>query len=402
MPLVMTYPKILVTDADSTKALAVVRALGREFEVYTTCGYRMGLASWSRHTKKNFVYNSNIPKEFPAWVVKVCCKNNIRIVITPEETSSFLLARESTLFSKHNILLTTPPIKALTIAMDKWLTVNAAQAVGVPVPLTKIPRSVEHAIQIAKEIGYPIVVKPRYSHYWYDDRFFSTNGVLYANSNDRLVEILQSQPKEIPAPLLQRFIPGKGMGIFLLLNTKGELCAEFAHERLRDLRPTGSGSVLRRSVAIDNKLREWSLNLLRYIDYCGVAMVEFRQDKNTDEIYLMEINGRFWGSLQLATDAGVNFPRMLVDVALKRPIQMPSYRTNVILRWWIGDLARTLSIMKGRPNGFAGTFPSRWEGIKTFIGPQPRGTMNEIFRFADPLPALGEMVSYFRRIWWKR
>ena len=41
--------------------------------------------------------------------------------------------------------------------------------------------------------------------------------------------------------------PGHGKGVFLLVDGEGRLCAEFAHERIRDYRPTGSGSVLRRS-----------------------------------------------------------------------------------------------------------------------------------------------------------
>ena len=38
-------------------------------------------------------------------------------------------------------------------------------------------------------------------------------------------------------------------------------------------------------------------------------MVEFKHDERDGVPKLMEINGRFWGSLQLAIDAGVDFPR---------------------------------------------------------------------------------------------
>ncbi len=398
----MSYPRVLVTDADSVKALSIVRALGREMEVYTASDCSMGLASWSHHAKKHIVYNFSAQTEFAEWVLNVCRENNIRIVLTPEEQSSFLLAREVALFSRDGILLTTPPLKALTITMDKWLTLKAAQETGIPIPLTKTPQDIEHALQAANELGYPIVIKPRYSHYWHRDRFLSTEGVLYANSDDRLVEILKVHPEQMPFPLLQKFVRGDGVGIFLLVDSDCKMCAEFAHERLRDLRPTGSGSVLRRSISVDAELREWSMALLRHIGLRGVAMVEFRKDDDTNDVYLMEINGRFWGSLQLAIDAGVNFPRMLVDVTLGRPVQMPSYRTGVIVRWWLGDLVRTFKVMKGKPAGFTGLFPSRWSAIKEFLGPQPRGTKSEVFRWADPLPALGEIVSSLRKLWKKR
>jgi predicted ATP-grasp superfamily ATP-dependent carboligase len=155
---------------------------------------------------------------------------------------------------------------------------------------------------------------------------------------------------------------------------------------------------LRKSAAVDPHLRDLSLQLLRRIGARGVAMVEFRVDSRTGEPYLMEINGRFWGSLQLAIDAGVNFPRLLVDLALGRPVKKPSYQENVVLRWWIGDLVRTLRVHKGKPVGYIGTFPSRLSALHEFLGPQPAGTRNEILRWSDWRPSFVEPISMMRKV----
>jgi predicted ATP-grasp superfamily ATP-dependent carboligase len=197
---------------------------------------------------------------------------------------------------------------------------------------------------------------------------------------------------------LQRFIPGRGCGVCVLVSKDGSLAAEFAHERLRDYRPTGSGSVLRRSVAVNRHLREISLKLLRHIGAHGIAMVEFRIDDRTGDPYLMEINGRFWGSLQLAVDAGVNFPLLLVDQALGRSVVLPRYSENVILRWWLGDLIRTMRVLKGRPAGYIGVFPSRVSALREFFGPQPKGTRSEVLRWTDCWPGLIEPLSFLRRV----
>src|SRR5438067_894657 len=100
----------------------------------------------------------------------------------------------------------------------------------------------------------------------------------------------------MPAPIVQKFIPGEGIGVCLLIGNEGEVLAEFAHRRLRDYRPTGSGSVLRQSIKGTPELRDLSARLLRALGCRGVAMVEFRTDTRTGDVYLMEINGRFWGS----------------------------------------------------------------------------------------------------------
>jgi predicted ATP-grasp superfamily ATP-dependent carboligase len=392
------YPPVLVTDADSSKSLAVVRALGPFMQVYTTASTKLPLAKWSKYVTKNFTHKLSKSSQFPQWLLDVCLKNNIKVIIVPEEKSCFLLSRQNHLFEYQGIKLTTPPFDALKIAMDKSLTIEAATQVNVPVPPTRTPENNEQAIANANQLGYPVVVKPRFSHYWHDNRFISTSGVMYADSDQQLSNALQAQPKELPPPLLQKFIPGQGLGIFLLIGKNGSLLSEFAHQRLRDLRPTGSGSVLRKSVPVDPQLKNWSVELLTKIGFQGVAMAEFRADSTSGKKYLMEINGRFWGSLQLATDSGVNFPKTLVDDALGLNVQKCTYKNDVIVRWWLGDLVRTIRVLKGKPAGFKGEFPTKISAIKDFLGCQPKGTRNEIIRLEDPRPAVGQFISILESI----
>ena len=127
-------------------------------------------------------------------------------------------------------------------------------------------------------------------------------------------------------------------------------------------------------------------------------MVEFRLDQETQQLYLMEINGRFWGSLQLAIDAGINFPLLLVDWLNGRSPEQPQYKPGVILRWWAGDFIRTLRVLKGRPSGFTGVFPSRLSALLEFFGPQPRGTRGEVLRRNDYWPSLIEPISMLKKL----
>ena len=389
--------RVLVLDAETTKALAVVRALGPTMEVRTASRRRPAIAGWSRHVVEHRVCDVARDDEVADWVRDFCRARDIGVVLSPEETSSWLLARDREALAADGIVAPLPTRDVLEVAMDKARTIEAARRLEVPAPPTVVLDDVEQAVPAARELGWPVVVKPRWSHYWTGDRFVVGGGVSYAASEDDLRAALARQPKGAPPPILQRFVPGRGLGLFFVLAPDGTLAAEFAHERLRDLRPTGSGSVLRRSVAVDPGLREQALRLLRGIGWWGVAMVEFRGEPARGDAMLMEINGRFWGSLQLAIDAGVNFPRLLVDVAQGRRVAMPRYREDVVLRWWLGDLARVGRVMKGRPRGFDGAFPSRLEGIAQFLGPQPPRTRNEVLRWEDPLPAIGEVLSLLRR-----
>jgi len=390
--------RILVTDADTPKALAIVRAIGGDYEVWTAAECGLTLAGCSRYARAHLRRRFSAPAEFPAWVLDQCKRLGIRIVVPPEESSSYLLALNEDAFTRHGIRLACLPLHALETAMDKAATIRAAEQIEVAAPPTRILEHRDDAVSAARELGHPVVIKPRFSRYWNGWRFVSGDGVVYANSDAQVREAVAALDPSAPPPIIQAFIPGSGVGVCMLLDDDGTPVAEFAHQRLRDYRPTGSGSVLRKSVALDPEMRETSLRLLRHIGARGVAMVEFRTDSRTGGFYLMEINGRFWGSLQLAIDSGVNFPALFVRQLLGEPVEKPNYRSGVHVRWWVGDLVRTLRVLKGRPRGYTGEFPSRWRAIAEFVGPQPPGTKNEILRWNDCWPAFVEPISILRRM----
>ena len=130
-------------------------------------------------------------------------------------------------------------------------------------------------------------------------------------------------------------------------------------------------------------------------------MVEFKRDGATGTPYLMEINGRFWGSLQLAIDAGVDFPRLLADAALGRlPATPPEYRDGARTRWWWGDIDQLVTRLKRSAAALhlpPGT-PGRWATLARVLVPGLSPGRHEVFRLADPRPALFESIEWFRSL----
>jgi predicted ATP-grasp superfamily ATP-dependent carboligase len=198
--------------------------------------------------------------------------------------------------------------------------------------------------------------------------------------------------------LLQQRIVGPGVGIFLL-RWGGEPVATFAHRRIREKPPSGGVSVYRESIAADPKLVASSLALLSRFAWEGVAMVEYKLDAATGVPYLMEINGRFWGSLQLAVDAGVNFPGLLVSLALgEHPTPVTAYHVGVRSRWWLGDLDQLLARLRHSTRELAlppGS-PGRARALTDFLTLWRPGDRNEIFRWSDPMPAVRETVEWMQ------
>jgi predicted ATP-grasp superfamily ATP-dependent carboligase len=179
--------------------------------------------------------------------------------------------------------------------------------------------------------------------------------------------------------------------VFLLL-WNGQLKAAFSHRRIREKPPSGGVSVYRESIPLDPELLTRSRALLDAFEWDGVAMIEYKVDERTGMPYLMEINGRFWGSLQLAVDAGVDFPALLAALALGLdPEPVTTYRVGVRSRWWWGDVDHLLARLRRSPEALAlppGS-PGRWRALADFLTLH-RTDRNEILRSDDPRPFLRE------------
>jgi hypothetical protein len=120
-------------------------------------------------------------------------------------------------------------------------------------------------------------------------------------------------------------------------------------------------------------------------------MVEFRISENGTP-YLMEVNGRFWGSLQLAIDSGVDFPWLLIEMLDgKAGISSGIYKFTR-LRWLLGDVDNLLIQLKqGAVHG------SRFKVVADFLATFfDMKTKQEIFRWSDPAPAWFELKSWLR------
>jgi len=188
---------------------------------------------------------------------------------------------------------------------------------------------------------------------------------------------------------------GPGTGVFLLCD-RGRLLTAFAHRRLREKPPSGGVSVLSESVPLDRYLRDEAMSLLGPLGWHGVAMVEYKQDSRTGRHMLMEVNGRFWGSLQLAVDAGIDFPYLCYQLAIGQPVALPSaYRVGVKSRWLLGDLDHLLIRLRGRRRELSTAEPSRLRALIEFLRRPTRGSQ-DVFRRDDPRPMFHELRQYVR------
>ncbi len=389
--------RILVLDGHTNQALACVRSLGQAgYTVMVASHQRFPLGAWSRHCASSLYLKEQSLEAFSS-MREWAKEKGIDVVLPLTERSCVLCNAERTKWEEAGIALGCGSDEMLQGAFDKALTVENAVECGVRIPPTHIPQTLDEAVAAAEAMGFPCVIKSRWSNAWDGKYFLPTSSPAYVKNRESLIETIKAYKQGQHLPLIQGYVPGQGKGVFALCD-RGNVIAWFAHERLRDTRPTGSSSSLRRSIRLDARLREPAEKLLAKLKWHGPAMVEFKDD-GIAEPCLMEINGRFWGSLQLAIDAGVDFPRLwLAILEGKTPEPVMSYSEGLTLRWLWGDIKRFFFILRGAPAGYPGSFPPISQGIKELLGPQPKGTLLEMWRPYDRWPGVGELAGGIKEL----
>ena len=311
-----------------------------------------------------------------------------RVVIPADDVTLALVSEARSQF-EGLAALPFPGFETVQHAHDKGALMALAEERGIPVPRTVVVRDPGELRAAIRRVGLPAVVKARVSRFPLAGQWRGAGAVEYAETPDELARAYQTVRNVAPAPLVQERIPGEGRGIFVLMN-QGRLRAAFAHRRIREKPPTGGVSVLSESVPLDSELLEYSERILEALKWHGVAMVEFKRDERDGVCKLLEINGRFWGSLQLAVDSGVDFPYLLYRMAVDGDVDpVLTYRVGVRLRWWLGDLDWLLLRLREK-----GSLGRRLGAIQEFVRPTGPMARAEIYRRDDPAPAIKELSRY--------
>jgi len=390
--------RILVTDADERAALTLVRAFGkRGHEVELLAPHKRPLAAASRYCRRLHVGPSPLdPPPFVDCVSVLVRDRGIEVVLPVTEAAALALLPPPIRDRLRPAVVPFPDFDRFRAVCDKGAVLHAAADEGVSVPEQLVIAGRRIPEGDRERLRFPLVVKPTRSVGGSGNRRLKFT-VSHADDPAELEGILERLPPEGYPVLLQRRVLGPGLGVFLLV-WDGEVRAEFGHRRLREKPPAGGVSVYSESTPLDPGLRDQSVRLLQRLGWQGVAMLEYKLEEESGTPYLMEINGRFWGSLQLALDAGVDFPNLLLDCFAGRAFDPPRFQTGVRLRWWWGDVDHLLARLRHSRRTLHLTSDARGRGrvIADFLKLRPSDCW-ETWRRDDPRPFVRESMRWLLR-----
>jgi predicted ATP-grasp superfamily ATP-dependent carboligase len=271
-----------------------------------------------------------------------------------------------------------PEDAALRRALDKLELTRAAERAGLAVPRT--------AEGGDEELPLPVVVKER------------VHGDLVAGGSaatmvaeviadrgavrDRVADIRAHGGKAI----VQEVVTGRLVALSVVCDHDHRIIARIQQEALRTWPGDVGSSARARTVAIDEALAEGVQRLLLDLGWFGLAQLQLLAPPGGCP-RLIDLNGRFYGSLALAVAAGVNLPALWARLATGR--EVPA-RTEAAVgmryQWLEADLRQARQDRRGGSVRADALDCLRWS----------MGAQHSIWSLTDPRPAARAALALVR------
>lgn len=375
-------------------ALTISRSLARRNCVVDVASHTVKpISSFSNAVNASFQYPDPLAESeaFVSWLLAHCRDHLYALVIPVTERTLVALSKRRERFTHVKIAM--PDLQSLEVVLDKSQTLALAESLGVPGPKGVTLASIDELSGLRSSLKFPLVLKPARS-------IGSNQGgashlqVSYA-FDDRELEVGCAHALRFGPVILQEYFSGVGVGIEVIARD-GEIIYAFQHRRIHEVPLTGGGSSLRMSEPVMPELLDASRRLLEALRWNGVAMVEFKLDPISRAYSLMEINGRFWGSLPLAVAAGADFPSMLFDMEMSGEIlPCKPYRNSVYCRLLSRDLHWYEAILRGDVDKRIALVPAGGNVIRElglFLNLKHRFDVQAL---RDPVPGLVDLGRIF-------
>lgn len=202
-------------------------------------------------------------------------------------------------------------------AEDRELFKELCESIGEPVLPSDVANSIEHGVEIAAKIGYPVILRPAFT--------LGGTGGGFADNEEELRELMRTALELSPVHqvLVEKSIKGfKEIEFEVMRDANDTVIAICSMENLDPVGVhTGDSIVVAPAQTLTNKeyqlLRDSALKLIRALKIEGGCNVQFALDPLSFDYYLIEVNPRVSRSSALASKAsGYPIARVSAKIAV--------------------------------------------------------------------------------------
>lgn len=383
--------RILVLDAHKNASVVVARTLADEnLDVVVGGWSRFSPAMLSRVVADRFHYSSPYqhPRRFLTKLESHLERNDYLAVVPISDLSHVLLAKHKDRLERTGTAVGVEGWDRFVAANNKKSLAALLGDISVLTPHTQAPDSAPAVAELREEFSYPVLIKPQYTTIEKQDGTYAEARISeenYVYEPENLVETYRGLVEKYPyfrsdPPIIQEVVPGT-IAATCGVAEDGEFLEYFQEERLRMFPVDGGSSSLRQGIRCP-EMADSARKVVSALEWTGPIYIEFIQSSDGD-CYVLEVNGRYWGSVGCAIHGGVNIPQLHYR-QLKGVDQSPSKRYEhgrqqrrlfyTDLRWLGAQLE-------------AGNVGAVWPFSRSFFEAD-----HDLLSVEDPLPAAGAVI----------
>jgi biotin carboxylase len=260
--------------------------------------------------------NSPIEEAYIQAVLDICRREDLDTVFPSWDPEVLLLAKNKPRFAERGIAVPVPDWAVLRRAMDKHAVIQAAAEVGFPSPRTYLPGALGDAGELAKRLGFPVVVKPRFT--------VRGRGSYLVTDPAKLDETLRRIEPTFGMPILQEWIPGgldQRVSVAVTLDHHGRPVTVHARRHLRTVLRSFVSLPCAQASCTEMPVVGGAVRLLQALGYVGHARVQTKIDPRDGVAKVMEINCRPGYRIWCECAVGQPVPWLCVEIARGVPVE---------------------------------------------------------------------------------
>lgn len=259
--------------------------------------------------------------DFEARLTDLCRQHGIGLLVpTRDEELPWLAARRDA-FAAAGVRVLVPSPRSVELCADKLLFARFCDEHGFAIPPTLYP-----PLPPAGELPYPLFVRPRAGK--------GSRGAGAVSGAAELEHRLAQAAADGEELLVQQRVAAPELTVDLAADFDGRVLSALPRLRVQTF---GGESFVGRTVEAPAVI-DASVALARRLELVGHNTLQCFQDG--DAVRFIEVNPRFGGGAALGFAAGVHTPRMLVRLALGRPVEpcLGRYRVGLTMLRYTEDL----------------------------------------------------------------
>lgn len=358
---------LVVEDGESRGAVAAVRALAR-------AGWVVGVGSSARGpagASRSVTWRDDLPRiadgldAYVTCVARLVEARGYALVFGAGDAEVWAL---SSARDRLGAVVPYPPHECVVGTLDKARAEASAREAGLPTPAALDPAGLGG-------LSGPFVVKPLV-HGGVGHRGPSRLEARRVPDAEGALRRVREIELAGGSAVVQEVVTGDLLALVVLLDRQGRLVAA-VQQRAERLQPPLAGVSARAvTVPVDEELTDRASDFLRRTGWWGLAELQLLAGPGRVPT-LIDVNGRFYGSLALSVAAGLNLPDLWARVALGEPTELGLRgRPGAGYQWLEGDLRSALA---QRSAGASGS-------VLDALSCAPRRT-HSLLSWTDPGPA---------------